>query len=122
MRTDRFDVSVSSVASATYPAAAGGNPPAFTLENMYGFSITVSSLAAQTGTLVIQASNDSLKTLLTSPATAVWVNILGASFVIAGANTFLGNFDATYYRWIRISHTRTGGAGVISCSINMKGS
>lgn len=121
MRTDRFDVSVSSTASATYPAAAGGNPPAFTLENMYGFSITINALAAQTGTLVIQASNDSLNTLLTSPATAVWVPILGASFIIAGVGTFIGNFDATYYRWIRISHTRTGGAGVIACQINMKG-
>lgn len=119
MRNDAFEIDVDASASGIYPALNPPTLPAISFENIYGFSIIVSSLAGQTGTLTIQVSNDQLNTLLSGSGT--WASLPSGALTIAGAAIQVGNFDATFYKWLRINYTRTGGAGTIQAFFCLKG-
>lgn len=101
--------------------AAGAQGPVFSLEHIYGFSVILNCLAAQVGTLKFQVSNDDPKTLSQNPSAAVWFDLPSGSFTVNGAAVQGSNFDAIYYRWLRVYYTKTSGAGVIQVLLNLKG-
>lgn len=71
-----------------------------------------------TGTIKFQASNDDAKN--GTPTT--WVDVPGSAAtasVTSGATTTLGPVDVAF-QWLRVSWTRTGGAGTLT--VRVKGS
>lgn len=102
-------------------AAAGAQGPVISLEHIYGFSAILNCLAAQVGALKFQVSNDDENTLKQKPASAVWFDLPSGDFTVNGAAVQGGNFDAQYYRWLRVYYTKTSGAGTLQVLLNLKG-
>ena len=121
MRVDQKEIDVDVTANANYPVASGGAVAAISLEHIYGFSAVINALAAQAGTLTLQVSNDTENTLKTNPSAAVWAPLPSGAFTINGAAVQVGNFDAQYWRWLRINYAKISGAGIIQVLLNWKG-
>ena len=113
----QFNVDVTT--NSDYPTASGGAPAAILLDQMYGFSIVIKALSGQVGTLKLQVSNDDNTTMLNG--TPTWADLANGSFTINGAATQTGNFDAQYYRWLRVDYAKNSGTGLIAVQINVKG-
>lgn len=82
----------------------------------------VSSLALQVGALKFQVSNDTPNSINGNGATPIWFDLPSGGFTINGAAVQGGNFDALYWRWLRVVYTKTSGTGLMQVLLNLKGS
>lgn len=121
MRVNQKEIDVDVTINANYPAASDGPVGAISIEHIYGFSAIINALTGQAGTLLFEVSNDSEATLRQNPTAAVWAPLTSGSFTISGAAVQTGNFDAQYWRWLRINYAKSSGAGVIQVLLNWKG-
>lgn len=88
------------------------------IEEYSGISITsvVSSSAAISGSLKLQASND----FVNSNSIVNWVDVPSSSNAVSGNSAFLWNISQAYYRWLRIVYTHTSGSAVLDANYNLK--
>jgi hypothetical protein len=74
-----------------------------------------------TGTIVMQASDDPIELLPAGAAPTNWSPIPNTSTVIAAGALTLMPVQTINFRWIRVSWTRTAGAGTLTVTGFMQG-
>lgn len=97
---------------------ASFNGAAILVDQVYGFSMHMIYTGTPNGTLKIQCSNDvtTNELLVTN-----WSDITGASAAITTAGNTFFNVDQVYFKWIRVTYTRTSGTGALDVNYFAKG-
>lgn len=79
--------------------------------------------AASTGTLKLQGSNDIPVDTVAPPqfVPTNWADVPSATVAVTAGGTVVFEKNPICYRWVRVSWTRTAGAGTFSVRVNTQG-
>lgn len=82
------------------------------LDQIFGFSFQAVFTGSPNGTFKLQASNDDL---LPSQTPVNWTDIADSSQAISAAGDITWNYDACFFKWVRVVYVRSSGSG--SCDV-----
>lgn len=108
-----------------YDMSANWNSLAVNVDNLIGYSVGASwSGSTPTGSLKLQVSNNAFiyeNTNNNLDPNAVWTDVPGSTFAVAGNGSYFWNVADVYYRAFRVVYTFTSGTGNATLYIFAKG-
>jgi hypothetical protein len=90
---------------------------AFSIEHMFGFSVSAIWTGTPNGTLKLQFANSQ-----NTPVSGDWIDITSATKSITGAaGSWYWNEANFFGKWIRATYTNTSSTGTLQVRLNAKG-
>jgi hypothetical protein len=89
------------------------------LNQIYGYAMQCEFIGSPSGTLKLQASCQQLTNGQQAPT--VWNDVSNSTVNVSASGTVLYNYDAQYYRYVKVVYTRLSGTGSLKVTYNGKG-
>lgn len=104
-----------------HSGASSFNSNAYSLNQVYGFSIQALITGTLVGSAKLQVSCDPNTQSDPSYQPTNWTDYFASPMAVNAAGTLTWNVSYSWYNWVRLVYTATSGTGNISANINTKG-